>query len=174
MKKTYALILGALSLALLAAPAAHAGSYGPAGCGLGSMVFGPSGEARKLFKSTLVSEILAATTNGTFGSQTFGLTTGTSNCGTKGVFSYEREQEAFAEVAYDEISREMARGEGEYLTAFATLMGCSADAQPAFATTTKASYGKIFTENAQPIEVVESVRSVLRSDAALSQSCSRI
>ncbi|MCB0218657.1 MAG: DUF3015 domain-containing protein [Chrysiogenetes bacterium] len=174
MKLIRSAILCAALIFAAAIPAANAASYGPAGCGLGSMIFGPSGEMRKIFNNGVLSEILAATTNGTFGSQTFGLTTGTSNCGSKGLFSYDREQEAFAEVAYDEISREMAKGEGEYLTAFATLMGCSADVQDRFATATKAHYGQIFAEGAQPVQVVHSVRGVLRSDAALAKSCSRI
>lgn len=174
MKPIRILIVCAAIFAAL--PLAHAGAagYGPAGCGLGSIVFGPEGEMRKVFANSTVSEILAATTNGTFGSQTFGLTTGTSNCGKSGLIQSSREQEAFAEVAYDEISREMAKGEGEYLTAFATLMGCSTDTHEDFATVTKRHYGEIFTQGARPIQVVGSVRSVLRSDAALSQSCTRI
>src|SRR3954464_7446787 len=66
---------------VLAAGAAHAdadvtvsgtkSTYGTAGCGLGSLVFGDQKGA---------IQILAATTNTTFGTQTFGITTGTSNC----------------------------------------------------------------------------------------------
>jgi hypothetical protein len=42
------------------------------GCGLGTIVFeGQNG---------LVSQTFAVTTNGTFGNQTFGITSGTSNC----------------------------------------------------------------------------------------------
>ena len=42
------------------------------GCGLGSMAFeGNDG---------LISQVSAATTNGTSGNQTFGITSGTSNC----------------------------------------------------------------------------------------------
>ncbi len=48
------------------------GTYGTAGCGLGSMAFGNQKGA---------IQILAATTNGLFGTQTFGITSGTSNCG---------------------------------------------------------------------------------------------
>src|SRR6266545_2071443 len=48
-------------------------SYGLAGCGLGSMLIGS--------KPGIV-QIFAATTNGSFGTQTFGITSGTSNCGT--------------------------------------------------------------------------------------------
>ncbi|MEN0057326.1 MAG: DUF3015 family protein, partial [Bdellovibrio sp.] len=52
------------------------GTYGTAGCGLGSLVFGNE-------KGPV--QIVAATLNGT-GVQTFGITTGTSNCG-EGVFA---------------------------------------------------------------------------------------
>src|SRR3569832_2714255 len=46
-------------------------AYGSAGCGLGSIVFG---------SQPGFIQILAATTNGTFASQTFGITSGTSDC----------------------------------------------------------------------------------------------
>ncbi len=45
--------------------------YGMAGCGLGSLAFGD--DNGKI-------QIIAATTNGTSGTQTFGITSGTSNC----------------------------------------------------------------------------------------------
>ena len=59
---------------LFTASAARAqqGGYGMAGCGLGSLLFGND--------NTTLMQILAATTNGLFGSQTFGITSGTSNC----------------------------------------------------------------------------------------------
>ncbi len=63
------LALGALGALALSA---HAAPYGEAGCGLGSMIFGDSPG---------FVQVLAATTNGCSGSQTFGITTGTSNCG---------------------------------------------------------------------------------------------
>src|SRR6186713_935077 len=50
---------------------AAADGYGPAGCGLGSMIFEPDSGFTQVF---------AATTNGTSGNQTFGITSGTSNC----------------------------------------------------------------------------------------------
>ena len=46
-------------------------AYGPAGCGLGSIVMGSKPGFMQVF---------AASTNGCSGSQTFGITTGTSNC----------------------------------------------------------------------------------------------
>ncbi len=52
------------------------GTYGVAGCGLGSMVFGNQEGG---------IQVIAATLNGT-GIQTFGITSGTSNCG-RGLFA---------------------------------------------------------------------------------------
>ena len=50
-----------------------AAKYGPAGCGLGSLIFDADSGWTQIF---------AATTNGTSGNQTFGITSGTSNCDT--------------------------------------------------------------------------------------------
>src|SRR5437870_11441910 len=78
-------------------PAAHGkATYGLAGCGLGSMVFGDQKGA---------IQILAATTNWIFGTQTFGITSGTSNCvesssGTAGARTFiEGNREALAKDA---------------------------------------------------------------------------
>jgi len=61
--KRLALAVGAL--VMLVAGSAHA-QYGMAGCGLGAMLFGHENSTGK--------QVLAATTNGTFGTQTFGIT----------------------------------------------------------------------------------------------------
>src|SRR5262245_21507042 len=60
------------------------GGYGMSGCGLGSILFGTD--------QNKVMQILAATSNGCFGSQTFGITSGTSNCVSGGVVKAEKEQ----------------------------------------------------------------------------------
>ena len=67
--KLYKRIAVAASLFLLPVSVFAAAGYGAAGCGLGSMVFGSKPGAE---------QVVAATTNGTFGSQTFGITFGTS------------------------------------------------------------------------------------------------
>ena len=63
----------------LASSSAFAG-YGAAGCGLGSFVFGDN--------NSWWAQTLGATTNGTSGSQTFGITTGTSNCDASALFGH--------------------------------------------------------------------------------------
>src|SRR5450432_2687117 len=104
----------------LGASAARAQGFGEAGCGLGSMVFKDNGAV----------QILAATTNGIFGNQTFAITSGTSNCAPGGVIKAQREQAAFAEVNFQDLKRNMASGGGEFLTSFATLLGCEESAKP--------------------------------------------
>ncbi|MCB1197276.1 MAG: DUF3015 family protein [Bdellovibrionota bacterium] len=92
------------------------GTYGMAGCGLGSMLFQDDKQ---------ISQILAATTNGTSGNQTFGISTGTSNCTSNGLVKIDKETQAYVEVNYDVLQKDIARGEGETLAGFASLLGCN-------------------------------------------------
>ena len=113
-KLTWGLALGAV-MTLYTATASAQG-YGMAGCGLGSLVFQND--------NAMIKQILAATTNGTFGSQTFGITSGTSNCTSGGVLKSEKEQAAFVEVNFRDLKQNMAAGGGEFLNSFGTLLGC--------------------------------------------------
>ena len=112
------------------------GSYGMGGCGLGSMIFE---------SNTKGSQILAATTNGSFGTNTFGISSGTSNCTKGGVVAKNREQEAFVEVNMQSLEREAASGGGEYLAALGTLLGCDSGAQPEFFHVVQDNFDTIFT-----------------------------
>ena len=75
-------------------------AQGDAGCGLGSMI---------IQENTKVMQILAATTNGTFGSQTFGITFGTSGCSASGIVKNDKQIQYFVEVNQEELMREMAK-----------------------------------------------------------------
>ncbi len=83
MKKILLVLLGLFFVS----SNAFAAGYGDAGCGLGSMLFGNSpGKG---------SQILAVTTNGT-GMQSFGISSGTSNCdATDGIILAEKEGDLF-------------------------------------------------------------------------------
>ena len=160
MKK---LIVAAV-FALIAAPAtASAAAYGSAGCGLGSMVFEPSNDFMQLF---------AGTTNGSFGSQSFGISTGTSNCsGEEATASLD--QQAFVKINYASLLRDAARGNGEYLSAFATLLGCDATTHTAFFNYAQTNPA-LFNSNSQPLDVLANVKSDLAKDATFSNSCTRL
>lgn len=87
--------------------------YGPAGCGLGSMLF----EADSGF-----TQIFAATTNGSSGTQTFGISSGTSNCEDAG--GGAESAKAFVETNRAALAKDIARGRGETITSLSELAGC--------------------------------------------------
>ena len=93
---------------------------GDAGCGLGGM----------LIKSNAKLPQLAATfLNGTFGSQTFGITFGTSGCSASGIVQNDKQIQYFVEVNQAELTREIAQGRGEKINTLAALNGCVTEEQ---------------------------------------------
>lgn len=122
-----------LGLATVFSMSAFAGHYGDAGCGLGSVVFGD--------KPGIV-QVFAATTNGSSANQSFGITSGTSNCtAEKGM---AKRIPMYIEVNRLVLAKEAARGEGEILYGLARLMGCNTQK---FGTTLKSNYNQIFVES---------------------------
>jgi len=142
-----------------------AADYGMAGCGLGSMVIKDDG----------MIQILAATTNGTFNTQTFGITTGTSNCVADGVVMADKEQEAFTELNLDNLQRDMAAGQGEYLAAFVTLLGCSDAIRPSVYEFAQQSYGVTFpTDSTTPMQALYGFKIQASQQHDFAAGCSRI
>jgi hypothetical protein len=155
--------VGALALfgGILMNPATGlAAGYGAAGCGLGSLVFGDSPG---------IIQIFAATTNGITANQTFGITSGTSNCAGGGTASIM--QETFVSMNQSSLSRDVAAGQGEYLTTLGVLMGCEAGSQDVFATAMKDNHAKIFTPDATPAQVLEHVHTVIAENQTLAPVC---
>ena len=152
MKKT---ITGAVLATLLIAGTASAGGYGAAGCGLGSIVFGNKGG---------IMQVLAATTNGFLGSQTFGITSGTSNCANTG--GGAPSAQAFIETNREALAKDISRGSGETIVNLTTLSGCS-DAGAVGASLQK-NFKSIFpTADVSNTQVSGSVIDVLRADKTL-------
>jgi Protein of unknown function (DUF3015) len=138
--------------------------YGMAGCGLGSLLFGKD--------NSTGMQILAATTNGTFGSQTFGITSGTSNCVSGGAVALMREQIAFAEVNFRDLKRNMASGGGEFLNTFATLLGCEESAIPSLTGMTQEKYESILPNSkTTPVEMLNNVKASIAA-SPLKNACS--
>jgi hypothetical protein len=157
------LALGLGAFVLLIAGTAHA-QYGMAGCGLGAMIFGND--------QGTANQVIAATTNGTFANQTFGISSGTSNCVSGGVVKAEREQAAFAEVNFQDLKGNMAAGGGEYLATFATLLGCEDSARPAFSKMTQDKIEVIVpSTSTTPIQMLISVKQQIKASPSLAASC---
>jgi len=112
-----ALVLAAGSALAADSGLRGSGRYGAAGCGLGSLIFQDQPG---------MVQILAATTNGTFGSQTFGITTGTSNCGAGMTAAGTRN---FVDANKDALAKDMSRGQGETIGALSVLAQCKDSAQ---------------------------------------------
>ena len=104
------LMLGAVALT---APA-HA--IDSTGCGLGSIAWrGQSG---------ILPQVAAVTTNGTFGTQTFGITFGTSGCDPNGRVTGGTQKMvlAFLENNLEQFAMDAAAGQGETITTLAGIM----------------------------------------------------
>ena len=166
MKKSLSLSLAAAAVLSLTVPSAvSAGGYGAAGCGLGAVVFG---------SNPGMIQVLAATTNGTFASQTFGITTGTSECG-GGVVKVQSEQKIYAYNNFGQLQKEIAQGRGERLQTLAYLMGCNAKTVESFSTVAQKNYGNIFAGETTDSDVMlDRVRAAAKSDAVLSAQCSAL
>ena len=164
MKKL--VMVGALVLSLVSfSGSAFAAGYGDAGCGLGSIVFGNEQGG---------VQVIAATLNGT-GVQTFGITTGTSNCNPAGLVKLEKEREEFAQKNYSTLVKEMSMGEGENLDTLAGLYGCSQESHADFGSLVQENFGAIVkSDSTTSQEMLSSLKSEISGHAVLSKSCSGI
>lgn len=124
---------------------ASSGTVGMAGCGLGSMVIEDQGKW---------AQVGSAFLNGT-GMQTFGISFGTSNCTEDGVASLGRERDVFVEANLPDIRRDVAAGEGEYLSSLQSLYGCEDGAS--FSQALQRNQEKV-TDSASIHEIVKSER----------------
>lgn len=157
MKKTSVLAVGVLLLG--AASSFAAKNYGMAGCGLGAMVMGKSG-----------NQVLAATTNGTLSNQLFGISAGTLNCSEDGVALAEKEKQYFVEANIESLMQEMSQGTGENLAAMASLYGCRSEE---FGVSMHAHYGSLFpSSDVDSGSLLTEVEKVMETDASLQKACS--
>lgn len=145
--------------------AVSAAPYGTAGCGLGAIVFGDQAG---------IMQVFAATTNGTSANQTFGITFGTSNCVDTGATASVIDQEVFVKMNYASLMRDTSAGNGEYLSAFATLLGCEAQVHSQFFDMAQKGQPEIFTEGSEPSVVLHNFKHRAAQDEALRASCTRL
>lgn len=145
---------------LTASTGAFAEAPGSAGCGWGQLLFdGQSGTA---------PHVLAVTTNGTSGNNTFGMTTGTNGCNTSGKLSYGGKS-LFASVM-NEFSEDAAAGNGEALNAVAVMLGVEPQDRKTFAEVTHQNFKVIFpSENTTADEAMNSLNEVIKADTRLAK-----
>ena len=150
MKKLLVLMIS------LGGMSAFAANYGEGGCGLGSVVMGKDG-----------NQVLAVTTNDSFGSQTSGISSGTSNCVDGGTVAINREVPMFIEVNRIALAKDAARGQGETLAGLAQLMGCQ---EHTFGQAMKSNYDSIFVKTSmQPTAIRTGIENMVQKNHA--QAC---
>lgn len=121
------------------------------GCGLGSQIIKDD--------SSAVMLALQATLNGTTGSQTFGITSGTSGCRKASFVMNERAAE-FVASNMDQLSREIAIGQGESVSTLAELLNVQDKA--AFAAALQTNYNAIYTsDKADMATVLDNVSTIV-------------
>lgn len=154
------------ALVMTAGTGAWAGGQNDAGCGVGSLIFK---------ENSALPQILAATTNGTLGNQTFGITSGTLGCSASGSAKgaqLEQKQKDFVVSNFREINRQIAAGGGEYVASLSSLLGCSETATADFAKFAQSKYGSLFpSKDTAPNAMLKTLRSEMASDPKLASSC---
>lgn len=140
-------------------------SDGSSGCGPGWYI---------LQENSLVSSALRATTNGIlFPVVTIGMTFGTSNCTQHKIVLKEKESLYFATMNHYELKADLAKGNGEYLSAFASTMGCPASAQSRLNEKLRSNYSKVYPDSGvKPDGVLVEVYKTIFSDVELTNKCS--
>ena len=139
------------------------------GCGLGKLAWGDYAHQKNI-----APQVMMATTNGTFGSGTFGISSGTSGCTNDGKVMAEQKTTLFAELNFENLSQEMAQGQGEHLASLATLMGVPVEHQAEFFAMTQERYTSLVkTGEASPVAMVKAINSAIATHPVLAQVSTR-
>ena len=141
--------------------AAGNGDNGP-GCGLGKLAWMDYGGSKQI-----APQVMMATTNGTFGSQTFGISSGTSGCTNDGVIMKSKHVN-LASRAFESLAEDMAQGHGEHLTSLATLLGVPDEAQPEFFALVQEKYALLVgSDDTTAITMLQALQAAMAERPAL-------
>jgi hypothetical protein len=92
------------------------------------------------------AHFLASTTNGTSGNATFGMTSGTNGCSTNASLTYGGKSWFAMNGMMNELSEDMAKGNGEALTTYAVVLGVAPEDRAHFAAVTHEHFQQIFSK----------------------------
>lgn len=125
------------------------------GCGLGTLLW--EGKA----DHSVMSQSLQATTNGIFGNQTFGITSGTLGCDQPANMASNDRLNEFAARNMDTLAKDIAFGGGENLDTLAELMEVPAAERPQFYASLQNNFNDIFVNgqenSAQMLDRIASI-----------------
>lgn len=141
--------------ALVAMPFTSALADDAAGCGVGSIIWAD--------QTGKIAHILAATTNGTSGNQTFGITFGTLGCDGDGAVTSRQKLAIYTDENLDQLMVDASRGAGESLDVFSELYGVEAEDRAAFAAEIQENFAAIFSSEEVTAEQVLTAVDALQS-----------
>lgn len=152
--KRFMLALVLVSLVIMPATLAFAANKQNTGCGLGYLIMqGNDG---------LLYQILAVTTNGTFGNQTFGITSGTLECDKPGSFATREQLNRYVSENMDNLANDIARGQGEYLNTLAVLMEVSEGSRAEFYTRLQSNFSQIYpSSDITSVDVLTNIENLM-------------
>ena len=141
------------------------------GCGLGKVAW----EGSKIDTNTVGAQLLISTTNNTILPwQAFGITTGIFGCKNNGKVWAEEKTNMFAAINFENLSQEMAQGQGEHLASLASLMGVSVEHQAEFFAMTQDRYTSLVKAGeASPVAMVKAINSAITAHPVLAQASAR-
>ena len=156
MKRLFIVVtVVAVSLVFVGAAFAAGQAHSNTGCGLGTMLFKGNAD------NSVVLQTFQATTNGIYGNQTFGITTGTSDCAQPKNFVSNQQLNEFMVANMDNLARDIAQGRGETLDAFAELLQVPAEKRAEFYGQLQSGFAKIFTSpGVQMASVMDNIATV--------------
>ena len=136
--------------------------YGLAGCGLGSVVIGKHG-----------MQTSAATTNNTFSNQMFGISAGTLNCLDAASAEVANRMDQFIIVNHSQVQGDIAKGNGETISAISSYLGCS-ESSSEIGQTLKENYSTIFKKGNVTNDITDGIINTILSNPTLSSKCNKI
>ncbi len=138
--------------------------YGMAGCGLGALV---------IDRDELLPQLGATFLNGIYSNQTYGITSGTSNCVESRSEVAAMEQEVYFTANLSSISKEAAQGSGEHIEALAEVFGCRGETDTQrLGQLSQKNYSEIFAKP-EPEMVLQRYLTVVNTDPQLAKSCTK-
>ena len=152
--KKFLLTLVLVSLIVMPATLSFAANKQNTGCGLGYLVM--QGNDGLLF------QVLAVTTNGTFGNQTFGISSGTLECEKPSKFASREQINNYVAENMDNLANDIASGQGEYLNTLAVLMEVPEGSRMEFYVKLQSNFSQIYpSTNVTSVDVLTNIESLM-------------
>lgn len=159
MKKIALAISALLVFSTVAFAGGSAGVRSNCGCGLGYVLF------KDAKNPGILIQVFAATTNGTFGNQTFGISSGTLGCGQPSNFAKVDQMNKFVADNMDNLAVDIAAGKGETLDALAEIAEVAPAKRPQLYSALQNNFDRIYFQNdVNSLTVVTDVNGIIEKN----------